>query len=569
MLHGKRWRINGVNYLPSSGIATEDNEFMDNWLQVAAYDPEVVDRDLRHIKDMGLNAVSIYTYHSSIGAQNLIDLLRRIDNYGLKANLSLRPGTPMNFLWPKMKEIIEHYRLKDNDTVFAYELAWEPWLGTHADRKPLDAEWKRWILERYGSVENAEQDWGYPVPRDPSGQVTNPSWQNPGGDWTRMFAAYRRFCDTILYKRYDAARRLVKSIDPNHYIGFRMSEAGNPTLKSTDNLPYDFPGIAAGVDILEPEAYARTGIMWEDVKPGIFEYEYARWVAPDKPIFWAEVGCNAWDTGMSASIGGNNLAYVGKFYEQFYRMLTVSGADGVFFWWYAGGYRTAERSDFGIINPDGTDRAPTKSIREYGPIFLAGPSAKPVDDWIEIDRDKYPEGIGGVYDEVKDRFWASTAQGKTPGLRTSGTGTDSATCPLTAVGNTAYNGNNPPKYLDGAFDAIEILCADGKWEPLAKGGSTSVKAGGPVKVRVTLTNLGEAAWVSTSAKDAGGVQLTLNGAGVTQQPLEATVPYQGCITEEVEIPSSEVNGESKFTLGIEAKGRAHFGEKFSFTLIPQ
>ena len=41
--------------------------------------------------------------------------------------------------------------------------------------------------------------------------------------------------------------------------------------------------------------------------------------------------------------------------------------DGVAWWWYPGGYRVNERSDFGIINPDGTDRPVTKVIREFGP----------------------------------------------------------------------------------------------------------------------------------------------------------------------------------------------------------
>ncbi|MFZ4778273.1 MAG: hypothetical protein ACOYM3_23115, partial [Terrimicrobiaceae bacterium] len=244
-LNGKRWRINGVNYMPSSGIATEDAENFEYWLSSTAYDPEVVERDLSHIKDMGLNALSVFTYHSSLGARNLIDLLRRMDKHGLKANVSLRPGTPMDFLWPKMKEIIETYQLKDNDTVFAYDLAWEPWLGTQKLREPLDTEWEQWIIERYGSLENAERDWGYPVPRDASGKVTNPPPQSQGGDWTRMFAAYRRFCDTVLYKKYSAARELVKSVDPNHFVSFRMSDAGNPTYKSTDSIPYDFPYLAA------------------------------------------------------------------------------------------------------------------------------------------------------------------------------------------------------------------------------------------------------------------------------------------------------------------------------------
>jgi hypothetical protein len=188
-----------------------------------------------------------------------------------------------------------------------------------------------------------------------------------------------------------------------------------------------------------------------------------------------------------------------------------------------------------------------------------------VDFWLEMDRDKHPDGIGAVYDEVKDKFWAAIADGKTPGLRTAGTGTDSATCPLMAVGNTPYNGNNPLKYLDGAFDVVEIQGADGRWIAVTKGGSVHVKAGQPVKVRATLTNLGEAAWL---AKGIGAVQLTLNGVAAVQSPLAATVPHQDSVTMAAEIALSGLKGESTLTLGLEAKSRAHFGEKFSFVLIP-
>ena len=41
------------------------------------------------------------------------------------------------------------------------------------------------------------------------------------------------------------------------------------------------------------------------------------------------------------------------------RLLIESGADGVYFWWYPGGFRVNENSDYGIINPDGTDQRST------------------------------------------------------------------------------------------------------------------------------------------------------------------------------------------------------------------
>ena len=66
---------------------------------------------------MNLNAVSVFIHHESLGAQHLLDLLRRCEALGLHVNQSLRPGTPMDFQWQQMKELIEYYKLAQNDAV--------------------------------------------------------------------------------------------------------------------------------------------------------------------------------------------------------------------------------------------------------------------------------------------------------------------------------------------------------------------------------------------------------------------------------------------------------------------
>ncbi|HEX2972224.1 MAG TPA: hypothetical protein VHP11_07815, partial [Tepidisphaeraceae bacterium] len=131
-LDGKRWKAHGVNYMPSSGIAQAEHGMFEQWLGAAAYDPEIIERDLERIRGMKLNSVSVFLYHQSLKAQNLLDFLRRCEAKGLKVNLSLRPGTPLDFRWELMREMIETLRLAKNDTVFAYDLAWEP---SHFDHK--------------------------------------------------------------------------------------------------------------------------------------------------------------------------------------------------------------------------------------------------------------------------------------------------------------------------------------------------------------------------------------------------------------------------------------------------
>jgi len=154
MLEGRRWRPHGVNYMPSSGIGTEWQHYFEHWIGAEAYHPNVIQRDLERCVALGCNALSIFIYRESMEAQNLLDLLRRMDALGLKANLSLRPGTPMDLPRDSLRELIEFYRLAENDTVFAYDLAWEPQFRDW-EREPFNPQWEAWIIERYGSVENA------------------------------------------------------------------------------------------------------------------------------------------------------------------------------------------------------------------------------------------------------------------------------------------------------------------------------------------------------------------------------------------------------------------------------
>ncbi len=571
MLQGQRWWAHGINYMPSSGIASNDWKYFENWLSALSYDPEVMDRDLARLKDIGYNAVSIFLNHPDIKAQNLVDLLRRLDRLWMKANVSLRPGTPMDFPWPLIREHIEQLRLAENDTVFAYDLAWEPMFGHHEQRREWDGRWEQWVVERYGSIANAERDWAFAMPRDTAGKVTNPSAQqiDQDGQWRRMVAAYRRFLDTLLYEKYSRARTLVRGIDPNHLVSFRMAEAGNPTLRWNGLVPYDFAYLAAAVDILAPEGYGRIG-DWEKVKPGCFTHAYARWAGPDKPLIWAEMGNTVWDPALMAA-PPQRLQFQADFYRDFYNMTIGSGADGVFSWWYPGGFRCGENSDFGIINPDGSDRPVTTVIRERGPRLFNYASADPIDHWITVDRDARAEGLTGIYETVQEEFWRALTAGKTPGLRTAGTGSDSANCPPLAVGNTPWNGTNPPKYLDAALDRVEIQEANGKWMEVEKGGRVEVAHDKPVIARVMLTNLGEAKWISPAVgAETGAVFVIVGSLESSRTPIPNDVPHFASVgVEDIQLAPTGLTRETRTLITLLADGRTPFGEKFTLTLVPK
>jgi hypothetical protein len=407
-LRGKPWKAHGVNYMPSSGIGLANGHYFEVWLGRGAYDPEVIERDLRRVKAMKLNAVSVFVDHQSLGAQHLLDLLRRCERLGLHVNQSLRPGTPMDFQWRKMKELIEYYRLAENDTVFAYDLAWEPSHGSHAQQESAYAGlWNQWVAKRYGDVTAAEKRWGVPAPRketnSPSISVPSMVQLTRDGEWRKLVADYRLFLDDLLHEKYSTARQLVRSIDSHHAVSFRMSNTGDPLYNWDAALPYDFYGLAEAVDIWAPEAYGRIG-DWEHVRAGDFTAAYARLCDASKPLMWAEMGYTVWDINRMAP-DPEKLAFEGRYYADFYRMMVESGAEGIFFWWYPGGFRLGENSDFGIINPDGTDRPVTKVIRREGPRFLKARKPGQPDYWIGVDRDSDARGLFGMYEAVQADFW--------------------------------------------------------------------------------------------------------------------------------------------------------------------
>jgi len=412
---GHPWKVNGVNYMPATGIGLDRGPYFEEWLGKGAYDPDAIERDLGRIKAMNLNAVSIFVDYRSIKSQHLLDFLRRCQADGLHVNQALRPANPMHFQWEKIKELIEFYHLAENDTIFAYDLAWEP---SHQNQQGTYGEdWTAWVTRRYGNIAQAEKVWGLTLARFQENTLSVPAMPQLAhdGPWRVLVADYRAFLDAELADKYGEARRLVRSIDSHHAVSFRMAETGNPTFVSDRQLPYDFYGLAHAVDIWEPEGYGRIG-DWNRVRDGRFEVDYARLCDPQKPVLWAETGFSVWDQ-KSGGAGPGKLEFAAAFGRDFYRMMTEAGCDGVFFWWYPAGYRVDERSDFGIINGDGTDRPLSRVIREEGARFLQAPKPPAADAIIEVNRERDARGVFGLYEAAKEAYWQAIAAGKRPGLK--------------------------------------------------------------------------------------------------------------------------------------------------------
>ncbi|MBN1900074.1 beta-galactosidase, partial [Candidatus Sumerlaeota bacterium] len=574
------WMPFGVNYMPSTGIAFEENESFEHWFDPHAYDPEIIETDLARVeKVLKMNMVSVFLYSGRTYSGNLLDILCRCRRHNLKVHFSLRPwADPLQFNLDSVAETINQYRLAENDTIFAYDIAWEPWFGPYEKRKMWDEEWKNWIETHYGSIENAEKDWGIDAERDAEGNVTSPSNEqiSKDGKWRVMVAAYRRFVDDFICKKYSYAIRKIKEIDPNHLVSFRMSEAGNPTC-GQEHYPYDVRAIVKPVDFFEPEGYGRFSSEWDGTRNGIFTAFYLRSLGK-KPVFWGEFGQNVW-AGSNFSPDERLRDMERKGYHNFLRMILDSRSDGGSAWWYPGGFRWNENSDYGLLNPDGSERPLMEAIEKYhelikNPAWLKDKPDFIPDAWLIVDRDKNVDGICGIYRETETEFWKLQEAGKTIGFKTEGTGSSSVDVSLIAIGNVPFTGFNPPKYLNSVFNYVKFKNREGEWIEAGNSGEVIVEKDKPVALSVSVSNIGDAAWIgSLSLRDnqKGGVYLNATDESdiIFQIPIPGDVPFFGDVILEETICKEGIRDKSRIVLRLYAKDRAWFGEKMEFTLIPE
>jgi len=561
-LNGKIFKPYGVNFVPTSG-STNEGLYFNHYVGAEGYDPEVVERDIKKFKELGFNSVSIFIFEEFAQDQNMLDMLCLLDKYDMKASVSLRPGTPFDIVADSAEKIIKAYKLWDNDVIFAYDIAWEPSYGNWGNREWFDPSWERWIIEQYGSIESAESDWEYPVPRREGGRVTNPSGHDmiyEEGPHSRMVLAYKRFLDYFLYKTYNEARRRVKEIDPNHLVSFRMAETSNPNYSVGEHIVFDFNYLVSAVDFLGPEAYGRFGNA-ERVKPGRFVKEYGRWAASDYPLIWPEAGATIWDNTRMKVSKKKDLE-VAEFYELFYEMLIESGSQGAFFWYSCPGFRIDEKSDFGIFNEDFTDRELTKVIRKYSPLFLNAPDVKP-SKWIEMDFEYSSIGLSDIYSTIEDEFYSIIEDGENPGLKTEATGSDTDTIPLIAVGNVPYNQNNPLKYVDGAFEYVSINGTRVGSVPVIY-----VPSEKDVVIKAKFCNLNEATWKSDGKNPV--VLFAIDNK--TEKKYIAKIPYDLAKRQVMDLDLTIPNipaGEHEFTLRFAISNKAYFGEKMQVKIIAE
>ncbi len=554
---GNRVFLNGVNYWPRNVAGLEAPRYWDHWLTARNYDPDVVEADLAALEALGFNLVSIQ-YNRLEQSRALLDFVERCGKHGIWVHLSIGSASNLRLNPQRDEALLKRAQLPGRKAVFGYELAWEPHFGAHNARVAFDERWRAWVLEQYGSLAAAEEAWSMPGPRDAKGELTNPSDEQIATDGAHrvMVAAYRRFLDDIVSRTYGRAVRGLRALDPDALIAVRSGWGGTGQRGNNIGMGYDLAAGAAHLDAVSPEGYGMPATFAEARRTG-FVTAYGRWAGNGKPVLWLEFG---------ASIGprdGTNRTRRNQalLCETTMRMIADSGADGTAVWWFPGGWRFNERSDFGIMNPDGSPRESARVISEWARKLNGGASEPAEAVVIEIDRDADARGLHGMWAQLGDDYVKAREAGRPVRLATKGSGTDTANMPLLQVGNVPYKGSGPLKYANAEIAGIRVSW-DGGEARVENGAEVEAPPNTDVEIAISLVNTGEATWISTGD---GACSLRTNRgdaairAGVPRHAQAAAAPLR------VKVGRDPID----ITGRVEAAGRGSFGEPVRLRIRPR
>ena len=512
----------GVNYYPSySAAAPKDNPYKalsntySSYTSRDGYDPLVITNDLKRVKSLGMNAIAISCHLDAVKtSNNLLDMLRICEDMGIYVELSLaRVAYPLRgYSRSGCENIIKTLHFDECDTIISYDICWEERVGNYQGggggagngrfigRAAWDGKFTEWVKAQYGSIDAAEAAWGVCLGRTAAGclLLTDAMLDDPSEKYQKAVAAYYRFLDDIVSTSMEQNISHFKSLVPDQSVTFRMSMAGS-SLRVSDFQPsvccFDFQSLASSMSYMEPEGY-QLNENDEASLQVMFANAYARYAKPDAPVVWKEFGKTVWPYRDDGNFNPSEafIASTADYYRYVLDYCLKSYTSGIYSWWSIAGYRPNEDSDYGIFNPDGSDRGEiTALLREYAPKFINQGERKDT-VYITADRDDYVGGLFGMFDDVKDELAAAYKAGK------SVTFIDKS---QNADGSYAYADTLLDKYV---ADAVSL---DGK-APLryVNGIVKSVVNNGDGTAKVTVCNTKQSIWragtvslVSTAGSD--------------------------------------------------------------------
>lgn len=578
-LGNKNWYPIGMNYWPLYMPGFERNHYWLSWLDKSNYIPEEVEKDLELMEKIGINCLFMRIDGDLFQRQKYTfeDFLWRLRRHNMKLNFAFSNVTvPVHYSGTAFRKMMYEFDLINDPIIFSHDISWESdgaLLATPYKRRYDDA-WEAWINDRYGSIENAEKDFGVSIDRRPDGHITVPEEEEfaKDGEWRIKICAYRRFMEDYFSKVWREAVYDIKSVDKNHLVSYRRGPFSHVYAK----------GVSVAVkhtDFNSHEAYhivfSEQGYHEVCTNAAFFDM-----ISKNKPLVWAEYGLTL--TGMNRTKDfvwdhetERPMAYRMKMTEEYNQMMQKAfvrtRVKGTAPWWWPGGLRMVEMSDCGYCGPDGILRSFGKDYSDFIKDYYQNEN-KPIYPYhtVEVDFDEDARGVDILtYTKLVEENIKAEEKGCVLKLINEATNTTSANTPLKAVGNVEYNGNNPPKYLNGEFNFVRLYSEDGKMYDVKSGDCINI-GGGKVYIEASVGNLKDATWLSPKkhSEKNGCVYIISHVSSQLEVkiPIADDAEYLDDTYCERTLLCEGINKETKVALHLSADNRAVFGEVFRFTI---
>ena len=392
-------------------------------------------------------------------------------------------------------------------------------------------QWRVWIERQYGSLEHAEQLWDYACPRH-EGQPTGPSDDQlvMRGTWDRFVAAYRRFCSDRVSLAYGRARRAIRQIGAHQLLGARTGWGGTGTEWGARGMQYDLAWGAMHLDFTSPESWGYGPGNMDEF--GLM-VQYGRSVSYFKPVFMSEGGLSIWPGEAAVK-----LAEQGEHYRVMLRTASRTGASGVAPWWWPGGFRYGENSDYGIVAGSGTLR-PAALVMEASAAAMkvAEPPARPT-DFGDINREDLPGGMFQFRQDHREVFLSALATGELFGFIEREAPRSTYYMEGETFGGAIGEPPCPFVWVNAEFDPLQVHAGE-NWKPVDGDMEIECKEGERIRILARALNTGQTIWgeIPQSGRSSrpGGVFLRLYAGDRLHEEigLERSVSP----TEVVELPS--------------------------------
>ncbi|MBN1270336.1 MAG: hypothetical protein JXB04_12165 [Kiritimatiellae bacterium] len=501
----------GVNYWPLSATGRGPAEYKEHWLEPGEFDPVLVHRDLDILSRMGVNAVAIQ-YHTERQASQLRFLAEECRRRDIWICAYVPALSPLDFNPDHARRLIEAAGLQKLPRVFALDLAWEPRLGPYRSRCRLDPAWREWLAEQYGSVEHAEQVLGRALWREGE-KVTGPPDHEltADGEHRLAVAAYRRFVDDYVSRRYGHIRRFLHSLGVRQLLGARTGFGGTGQAWPNQVFALDPASGAVHLDFISPEAWGLTGPIEQFHEAG-FITAYGRGVSDAKPVLWIEFG-----TTVGADPQAPDLEKQARIYEQVIELVSQSAAAGCFAWWYPSGYRVDEASDFGLVHPDGSLRPAAEVLRRASRRLRSEMRSPAAWKGREMLLNRDARGLHGLWQEWKDTYREETAAGAAEEIRPRAFGRPTTEMPLDTVGGAPAEQPAPLECANAEWGRIDVAGQEVLREPGA-----ALHVGLRERVDLELINTGPATWSGSDKAKPRTVWVRAEHAAVNPVLIEVT-----------------------------------------------